>query len=404
MSLSIRSMKTARSAALAVISAFLVLGSAWPTAWETKTREIPVSAGGLLTVELEGGGDIEILGADVAAAKVEYSVRDDEADYYDIAVNPAKGGLEVRTEMRRRAHSLHGVDFKITLPKKFDVSLDSMGGGLTIENLEGTFSGKTMGGELVLRSVRGRARLTTMGGEITLTDSVLDGYLKTMGGAVLFRNVTGEVDGSSMGGLVRYENVKDRDGRYRGPERISDSGLTAKTIVLSTMGGRIDVDDAPEGAKVHTMGGPLRVVNARKFVQAKTMGGDIRIKVRDGWVEAVTMGGDITVDVEGGLGDGERGIRLESMSGDIELTVPAGLPLRFDLTIAYTRNSDQNFKIVSDFPLKEERTQNWEYPEHGGRGGGNARKYIYGKGTTGAGTINVRIETINGDITIRKAR
>lgn len=398
MSFSIRSMKTARSAALAVISAFLVLGSAWPTAWETKTKEIPVPPGGLLTVELEGGGDIEILGADVAAAKVEYSVRDDEADLYDIAVNPAKGGLEIRTELRHRAQSTHGVDFKITLPKKFDISLDSRGGGLTIENLEGTFSGKTMGGELVLRSVRGRARLTTMGGKIRLNDSELDGYLKTMGGEVLFRNVTGDVDGSSMGGLVRYENVKDRSGRYRAPERISESGLTAKTVVLSTMGGRIDVDDAPEGAKVHTMGGPLRIVNARKFVHAKTMGGDIRIMARDGWVDAVTMGGDITVDVEGGLGADDKGIRLESMSGDVLLTVPAGLPLRFDLTIAYTRNSDQNYKIVSDFPLKEERTREWDHDR------GTARKYIYGKGSAGAGTIPVRIETINGDITIRKAR
>jgi hypothetical protein len=300
-------MKTARPAALAVISVFLALGSARPSAWETKTREIPVSPGGLLTIELEGGGDLEVLGADVAAARVEYSVRDDEADNYDIAVKPAKGGLEIRAELKRRADSLHGVDFKITLPKKFDVSLDSMGGGLTIESLERTFSGKTMGGG-------------------------------------------------------------------------------------------IDVDDAPEGAKVHTMGGPLRIVNARKFVEAKTMGGDIRIMVRDGWVDAVTMGGDITVDVAGGLGADDKGIRLESMSGDVELTVPAGLPLRFDLTIAYTRNSDQDYQIVSDFPLKEERTQEWDH------GRGTARKYIYGKGSAGAGTFPVRIETVNGDITIRKAR
>jgi DUF4097 and DUF4098 domain-containing protein YvlB len=395
-------LRTTKMAALAALSTLLVLGAAWSVARETQTKEIPVSPGGLLTINLEGGGTIEINGADVAAAKVEYSVRSDETGYYDVTMNPTKDGLEIRAELKRHADSTHGVDFKITLPKKFNFELDTMGGDLTVENLEGSFSGKTMGGELVLRNVRGRARLTTMGGEITLTDSELDGYLKTMGGEVLFRNVTGDVDGSSMGGFVRYENVKDRSGRYRAPERISESGLTSKTVVISTMGGDIDVHEAPEGAKVHTMGGPVRIVNAQKFVQATTMGGDMRIKVKDGWVDATTMGGDITVDVEAGLGAGDKGVRLESMSGDIILTLPAGLPLKFDLTIAYTKNSDQNYKIVSDFPVQEERTQNWEYSERGGRDEGNARKYIYGKGSTGAGTIDVRIKTVNGNITIRK--
>jgi len=396
--------RSTKTVALAALSALLVLSAAWSADRETQTREIPVSPGGLLTIDLESGGEIEILGADVSAAKVEYSVRADEVGYYDIAVNPKKGGLEIKTELKRRADNTHGVDFKITLPKKFNIELSSMGGGLTIENLEGSFSGKTMGGELVLRGVRGRARLVTMGGEIKLTDSDLNGSLKTMGGPVLFRNVTGEVDGSSMGGLVRYENVKDSGGRYRAPDQISDSGVTSKTVVLSTMGGKIEVDDAPEGAKVHTMGGPVRIVNARKFVEATTMGGDMRIKVQDGWINATTMGGDITADVENSLGGGDKGIRLESMSGDIVLTIPAGLPLKFDLTIDYRKNSDQNYRIISDFPVQEERTQNWEYPEREDRGSGNARKYIFGKGSTGGGTIDVEIKTVNGNITIRKAR
>lgn len=398
--------KAIRTAAFAAISVLIVAGSgaARSALRETQTKEIPVTPGSRVAFDLESGGGIEILGADVTTAKVEYSVRADEADDLDIVVKAAGGGLEIRTDVKRRNAGHHGVDFRVTLPRKFDLELDSMGGGLTIENLDGTFSGKTMGGELVLRGVRGRARLTTMGGEIRLTDAELDGYLRTMGGEVLFRNVTGDVDGTSMGGLVRYENVKGRDGRYRAPERISDSGLTAKTVVLSTMGGGIDVDAAPEGAKVHTMGGPIRIVNAEKFVQATTMGGDMRIEVKGGWIDATTMAGDIDAVVESGFGDGDRGVSLESMHGDIVLTVPPGLALSFDLTIAYTKKSRQDFKIVSDFPLQEERTQEWEYPKRGGRGDGNARKYVYGTGTTGAGAVDVTIKTVNGDITIRKAR
>jgi DUF4097 and DUF4098 domain-containing protein YvlB len=322
----------------------------------------------------------------VASAKVEYSVRADEAGYYNISVDPNKGGLAIKTSLKRRIDNTHGVDFKIILPKKFSLELDSEGGGLSIENLEGTFSGKTMGGE------------------VKLIDSDLDGSLKTMGGEVLFRNVTGDVDGSSLGGLVRYENVKDRSGRYRAPERIADAGITAKTVLLSTMGGEIEVEDAPEGAKVHKMGGPVRIINAKKFVHATTMGGDIRIKVKDGWVKATTMAGDITADVENGLGGGSEGISLESMTGDIILTIPAGLSLNLDLTISYTKKSDQNYRIISDFPVKEERTKDWVMPEHGGNNSANARKYIHGKSAAGGGTIAVVVKTINGNITIRKAR
>lgn len=108
---------------------------------------------------------------------MEYSIRADETGYYDIALNPKKGGLEIRTDLKRHVKSINGVNFEITLPKKFDVELDSMGGGLSIENLESLISGKTMGGELTLRGVRGRARLLTMGGDVTLTDSELDGSL-----------------------------------------------------------------------------------------------------------------------------------------------------------------------------------------------------------------------------------
>lgn len=394
--------RSTKTAAFAALSALIVLGAALSPDPEIQTREIPVSPGGLLTINLESGGDVEIIGAGVSAARVEYSVRDDEVGYYNTIVNPTKGGLEIKTQLERHVQNSRGIDFKITLPKKFNIELESMGGDLTIENLEGSFSGKTMGGELVLRGVRGSARLVTMGGEIELSDSELDGYLKTKGGEVLFRNVTGEIDGSSEGGRVRYENVKDRSGRYRAPEQISESGLTSKTIVISTMGGEIDVDGAPEGAKVHTRGGPVQVTNARKFVQATTMGGDIRIKVEDGWVDATTVAGDITADIKTGLGGGDEGIRLESKAGDIVLTIPAGLSLKFDLTIAYTKNSDQSYRIVSDFPVEEERTQNWEYPEHGDRSDGNARKYIYGRGSIGGGTIDAEIKTVNGNITIRK--
>ncbi|MEE8585072.1 MAG: DUF4097 family beta strand repeat-containing protein, partial [Acidobacteriota bacterium] len=267
------------------------------------------------------------------------------------------------------------------------------GGGLHLTDREGTFTGKTMGGSLTLENVSGEARLTTMGGEIRLTDSDLDGFLKTMGGKVTFRDVVGDVEGSSMGGNVRYQNVRRRSGEFASPRGEAVEGTGADTVQISTMGGSIEVDEAPQGANLHTMGGSIHIANASRFVKAKTMGGDIEIEDSEGWIQATTMGGDIVVSVmPGSRGD----IELVSMSGDIELRVPADFSMDLDLQIAYTRNSSKSYRIVSDFNFRQEQSSSWDY------GKGTPRKYIYGTGSLGGGQNRIRIETINGNIYLRK--
>ena len=60
-----------------------------------------------------------------------------------------------------------------------------------------------------------------------------------MGGKVSIENVVGNVDGSSMGGNVTIKNLKRRDGTSIGKE-----------THISTMGGAIELNNAPFGADV----------------------------------------------------------------------------------------------------------------------------------------------------------
>lgn len=361
-----------------------------------------VLPGGILELSLRAGGRLEITGWDRPLASVECSY-DEEDDPYRVKVTKTKTGLKIESDHERgRVEDLNGLRIRVMLPKQFHIEVDSVGGDLSLENMEGSFNGKNGGGDMEFRHVRGRAGLLTMGGDIRVIDSDLDGSLKTMGGEVLFRNVTGDVEGGSKGGEIRYDNVQGRDGRYRAPGRLPDLGMTAKTVALWTTGRGIEVADAPEGAIVQTMGGRIRISGACRFVNAKTMGGDINIRVRDGWVNAVTMDGDIDVIVKNGLGDGQGGISLKSVSGDINLTVPDGLSLSFDLKITYTKNSNRDYRIASDFAVKEEATKEWEYDkQHNDHQG---YKYIYGIGSIAGGKIRVKIETVNGSITIRRGR
>jgi DUF4097 and DUF4098 domain-containing protein YvlB len=359
----------------------------------TGTRTVPVSSGGKLTLDLDAGGDVEISGTGGSSATVSYttSCRPD----CRVDIKEAGDGLKISTSFVSHSnHSSSDIAFKIAVPSRFDVEVQSMGGGISIVGVEGRFTGQTQGGALSLRDVRGEADLTTMGGTISLIDSELDGQLKTMGGEVLFEDVVGDVKGSSMGGNVRYKNIRRRDGSLGSPPRTGEGlpDAVGETVQISTMGGQIDVEDAPEGADLHTNGGDIHVKRAERFVRARTMGGDIHIEEVDGELEAVTMGGDIEASV---VGDGGN-VTLTSMSGDITLYVPAGLGMSLDIEIAFTRNSRQDYRITAPGKLAATTTPEWDR-EHG-----TPRKYIRSSGTVNGGGNTVKIRTINGSVTVRE--
>ncbi|MGH9867928.1 MAG: DUF4097 family beta strand repeat-containing protein [Candidatus Polarisedimenticolia bacterium] len=357
------------------------------------SRTVPVSSGGKLTLDLDTGGDVEISGTGGSSASVSYTASCRPECRVDI--KKAGDGLRISSSFVSASNNTTAdVEFKIAVPSHFDVEVQSMGGGISIVGVEGKFTGKTYGGALTLRDVRGEADLTTMGGGISLIDSDLDGELMTMGGEVLFENVVGDVKGGSMGGNVRYKNVRRRDGSHGSPPRTGEDlpDAVGETVQISTQGGEIDVEDAPDGADLHTMGGDIRVKKAERFVRAKTMGGDIHIDAVDGWLKALTMGGDIEASVIGNGGN----VTLTSMSGDITLYVPAGFGMNLDLEIAFTRNSTQDYRITAPGRLPATTTKEWDR-EHG-----TPRKYIRTSGDVNGGGNTVKIRTINGNVTVRE--
>jgi len=374
----------------ALMTTFLAAAcAAYAAAPAAETKTFRAASGGKLILDLDAGGDVEISGNGGSSASVSYTARC--TPDCDIQVKEVGGGLRVTNEFAGGSGEAN-VQFKISVPARFDVEVQSMGGMFSIVGVEGTFSGETHGGALTLRDVRGHAFLTTMGGAISLTDSDLDGELKTMGGEVLFENVVGDVKGSSMGGNVRYKNVRRRDGGYGAPPQTGEDlpEAASDTVQISTMGGEIDVEDAPEGADLHTMGGDIRVKGAERFVRAKTMGGDITIDAVDGWLDATTMGGDIEASVIGKGGD----VTLTSMGGEVTLHVPAGFGMNLELEIAFTRNSTQDYRIVAPGGLASTTTPEWD------RGHGTPRKYIRSSGAVNGGGNTVKIKTVNGNVKV----
>ena len=372
---------------------------------DQKTYDFEVGQGQTITLDLRSGGSVDIVGWEQPRAEVSY-VQGGKGNRHDVEVVKDGNDLVVTSETVPNEGQSRSLEFTIHVPNRFSVTLESSGGSLAIQGLDGDFKGTTMGGSLTLTDVKGKVKLETMGGNIQVTDATLDGNLSTMGGTVYLKDVVGDIDAESMGGNVKYENVRGRDGKLRVPgnisgiETVEDAGesINEKTVTISTMGGNIVLDEAPAGALVSTMGGDIVIEQASKVIDASTMGGNITLDVIDGSVNAATMAGKIDVVIEKGLGEGTEGANLSSCCGDVDLTVPADLSLDLDLTIKYTKNSSQDFEIRSDFPVQIERSQEWDYSN------GTPRKSIHATSTVTGGKYPVVIETINGDIRVLKAK
>lgn len=164
-------------------------------------------------------------------------------------------------------------------------------------------------------------------------------------------------------------------------------------IVRNSMGGDIDISNAPHGAVLRTMGGDIRVDRGRGHVVAKTMGGNIRLRDIYGSVTAGTMGGNVQVEVAGAPDDAEY--EIHSMGGHIEVTFPASFSGSFEVELEQNDDDGRQHRIVSDFPLQVRQS---------------TRKRMFRKsvgvltatGRTGTGDARVRITTIGSDIVIRK--
>jgi hypothetical protein len=347
-------------------------------------KEFDTSAGSLLEMDIKTGGSIEISGWDKDKAEVTVYFRGSKLDEdINLEIKQFKKGVSVNASAYGNSNS--DLRFEIKVPNKYDLDLKTMGGEIQVKDVEGELEGETMGGNIELDHLKGSARFKTMGGNIKVTDSDVDGKVNSMGGNIIFTDVAGNIDGSTMGGNVIYKNK-------------NKSNKSGKNVKISTMGGNINIAEAMSGADVTTMGGNIDIAKAAEFVKASTMGGNIDINDIDGWVKASTMGGDIDVKMTGDPAKGERDVNISSMGGDIELVLPEGISAEFDVRITFTRKSNQDFKIESDFPLKIEEDKEWQYND------GDPHKDITGAGKTGNAKNLIKISTHNGDISIKKGK
>lgn len=211
------------------------------------------------------------------------------------------------------------------------VSVNTAGGDINTEDMQGTLSCRTLGGNVKLGNINGELSVSTQGGDIKV------GYvtgksasLTTMGGDITVSNTEGSFQATTYGGDIK----------------IGDVGDDAKAV---TYGGEIRLGNVSGNVTMETYGGDLFLESARGSVNADTKGGDITLKNIVGSVKAKTAGGDVSIE----LTPSESGkSTIKTSGGDIELIIPEDAKVTIEAEIRLhgsARGETERYTISSDF-------------------------------------------------------
>ena len=241
-----------------------------PVRARTIEHTFEVGPGGKLRVDTDVGS-IEVRARNVDQVDVEVEVTGRNADDFEVDFSESGGHPTIRGRRERsgswfgRGHSPR-VRFLITVPRRFDVDLETSGGSIEVDDLAGRIRAATSGGSLKFGDVEGPVRGRTSGGSITLRGAVGDVDLETSGGSIRIGDVEGDVEAHTAGGSVDVDQVRGE-------------------VDVSTSGGSIRVDGAAGSVDAETSGGSVAATvteQPRHDCRLTTSGGSVTVYLAEG--------------------------------------------------------------------------------------------------------------------------
>jgi len=196
------------------------------------------------------------------------------------------------------------VSYVVTVPKNFNLNLNTSGGDIDVASLAGNVRARTSGGDLKFARVDGDIDAGTSGGDITLQEGTARAKLNTSGGDIEVNRAGGPTEVSTSGGDVRLNSVAQLiSATTSGGDvhAVITEPLKLDTL-LSTSGGNVDV----------------AVLKGTGFqLDASTSGGDVNAS---GLTITIEKGGTGKSRLAGAVNGGGPLLKLRSSGGDIRIT------------------------------------------------------------------------------------
>jgi DUF4097 and DUF4098 domain-containing protein YvlB len=238
------------------------------------------------------------------------------------------------------------IQFDFTVPQRINLDLETKGGNVSVGNLNGDLRASTAGGDIQTGDITGLVRVGTAGGDITLGNVGRQVVAQTAGGSIRASNINGDATLETSGGQIA-------SGLIQGSVRAETSGGdivlrgASGPVIAETAGGQIQIGQCGATIRAETAGGSIRLQGAKGGVVVETAGGSIDLFQMQSEVRAMTSAGRILAELDGNRNTFAAS-HLETSVGDVQVFLPANLPINIDALI----EESLGHKIVSDFPLQ----------------------------------------------------
>jgi DUF4097 and DUF4098 domain-containing protein YvlB len=362
------------------VGGILFMTSAWTVCAAVIESNIdktfPAEPGGTLLVDVDRGS-IEISTHDakevavhvlrkiegVAEARAAGLFAEQEVQFKsDDGRIEVKGFATTANRVWNRERSKLQIRYQITVPKKFNLELNTGAGSIDCTPIQGNVKGKSGGGSLKFSGVDGTLEAETGAGGIEVAKVTGTTSLKSGGGGIKLGDSTGVVKIETGAGSI---DIKRATGKLQAKSHGGSltAGVLLETAELKTAAGAIRVDEAKEALQVESGGGSVEVANASSTVQAHTGAGTVKVgfiaqpagnsRVHSGGgsvdvtlapglgfeLNARTGGGTVTTDVpvatvikgkqpndqiKGKIGEGGPNLDIETGAGTVHIRKGAG--------------------------------------------------------------------------------
>ncbi len=274
-----------RTPLLASMAAGLFALSTLQAEEQVTQKVFPVASGGRLVMNMDRGS-IEIETAETNAVGITITrevkrASDRKAaeilENHKLEFSQEGNVVQVKGRMSKGFTSVwNGNSFsvrcKVTVPRQFDLNLDTAGGSIKVSDLTGKVDVETAGGSISLGTIQGGIKAQTAGGSISVEGATEAVHVGTAGGSIKLGAMGGAVDAETSGGSIRI---------------LSASG----PVKVGTSGGSIELGDMTGPVQAETSGGSI---NARF---PKSSPGDIHLETSGGSI-SVYLGEDASYQLD----------------------------------------------------------------------------------------------------------
>lgn len=199
----------------------------------------------------------------------------------------------VEPEAERGLGLLQDVDFEITVPRAFDLSVEGVALDVDIQGSEGQIEVATVHGPIRVLGGRGSIVLESVNGEIHLEGAGGDMEVTGVAGGVTILNCSGDLLAESVGGEMRLE------------------GIVSSDVEAGTVGGTLRYEGSIQDGGMYNFG---------------SHGGSIWLYLpanMNAEVDVVTLAGDIEIDYPGAPSEPSRGGNIPGLN-EKELSFQVG--------------------------------------------------------------------------------